>query len=237
MRKWVPAVLLAITFVLSGLMLPRLPAVVPLDLGPLLPVAVEGESGPRAWFLFGIPTVALALWLFFLFATSRAGVPLLKRMFGRWAPPENLDSPSVARFRSTYDLIVALVIAFVLIFHLTLVVLAAGGPRSTARVFLLLVGIGLAAMGNVMPRIRPNPIMGIRTRATLNDPILWARMHRLFGALLVASGVLVMLLAIVAEQYALIGLLAAVLVSCVIVFAVHWNRPPDRGKAGTVLTI
>jgi SdpI/YfhL protein family len=221
MRKWLPVTLIAIAFMLSALALPRLPAAVTLDLGLLLPFAVEGESGPRAWFAFGLPTIALALWLFFLWATSRAGVAAQKRVFGRWAPPESLEPRSIARFRSTYDLVVALVIAFVLIFHLTLVALALGGPPSIVRGFLLLLGLGLAVMGNVMPRLRPNPIMGIRTRATLNDPVLWARMHRLFGGLLVAAGALVMLLALVAVQYALIGFIAALLLSCLIVFVVH----------------
>jgi immunity protein, SdpI family len=230
MRKWLPAVLIAITYILSMVMLPRLPAVVSLDLGPLLPLEIEGESGPRAWFAFAIPTVALALWLFFLWATSRAGLAALRRMFGRWAPADTLEPYAIARFRPTYDLVVALVIAFVVAFHLTLVALAAGGPPSTVRGFLLLVGLGLAAMGNVMPRIRPNPIMGLRTRATLNDPVLWARMHRLFGGLLVASGVLVMLLALVAVQYALIGFLAALLLSCVIVFAVLVNGVQSRPR-------
>ena len=235
MRKWLPAVLIAITFILSALMLPRLPAVVMLDLGLLLPFEVEGESGPRAWFVFGIPTVALALWLFFLWATSRAGLAVQKRAFGRWAPSEALEPQAIARFRATYDLVVALVIAFVLVFHLTLVALAAGGPPATARAFLLLLGLGLAVMGNVMPRIRPNPIMGLRTRATMNNPVLWARMHRLFGGLLLGSGVLVMLLALVAVQYALIGLVVALLLSCLIVFAVLVNLPHGTGKAGAVL--
>jgi immunity protein, SdpI family len=229
MRRWLPGVSIAIAFVLSSVALPRLPAAVTLDLGLLLPFAVEGESGPRAWFAFGLPTIALALWLFFLVATSPAGVAAQQRVFGRWAPPETLEPRSIARFRSTYDLVVALVIAFVLLFHLTLVALAAGGPPSIVRAFLLLVGLGLAAMGNVMPRLRPNPIMGIRTRATLTDPALWARMHRLFGGLLLASGVLVMLLALVAVQYALIGLVAALALSCVTVFVVHANLPHPTG--------
>jgi uncharacterized membrane protein len=99
----------------------------------------------------------------------------------------------------------------------------------------MLLGLGLAALGNVMPRLRPNPIMGLRTRATLNDPVLWARMHRLFGALLLASGVLVMLLALVAVRYALVGCLTALLLSLLIVFAVHVNRPQGTGRAGVVL--
>jgi uncharacterized membrane protein len=192
-------------------MFPRLPPAAALDLGPLLPVAVGGESGPRAWLAFGFPAVALALWLAFLVARSRAR--------------------SVARFRSTYDLVVALVIAFVLLFHLTVVALAAGGPPAIARAFLLLLGLGLAAMGNVMPRTRPNPIMGIRTRATLNDPVLWARMHRLFGGLLLTSGVLVMLLAVVAVQYALMGFIAALALTLLIVFGVHLSLSPGAGKA------
>jgi SdpI/YfhL protein family len=235
MRKWMPAVLIAITYILSALMLPRLPAVVELDLRLLLPFDVEGESAPRAWMAFGIPTVALALWLLFLAATSRGGAAVQKRAFGRWAPPETLEPRAIARFRSTYDLVVALVIAFVLVFHLTLVALAAGGPPSTARGFMLLLGLGLAVMGNVMPRIRPNAIMGLRTRATLNDPLLWARMHRLFGGLLLGSGVLVMLLALLAVRYALIGFIGALLLSCLIVLGVQVSFPRRTGKAGAVL--
>lgn len=232
MRKWLPAVSIAITFVLSMLMLPRLPAVVPFDLGPLLPFEIEGESGPRGWLAFGLPTVALALWLSFLWATSRAGLAALRPMFGRWAPADTLEPDAIARFRPTYDLVVALVIAFVLAFHLTIVALAAGAPPATARGFLLLLGLGLAAMGNVMPRLRPNPIMGWRTRAAMNDPVLWARMHRVFGGLLVASGVLVMLLAVVAVRYALLGCLAALLVTFLIVAVV--NPSHGTGRAGAV---
>jgi hypothetical protein len=235
MRKWLPGALIAIAFVLSVLMLPRLPAAVTLDLKFLLPFDVEGESAPRAWLAFGIPAVAVVLWLCFLFATSRPGLVVLKRAFGGWAPPEALEPRSFARFRPTYDLVVALVIAFLLVFHLTLVAMAAGAPPATARGFAILLGLGLAALGNVMPRLRPNPIMGLRTRATLNDPVLWARMHRLFGALLLASGVLVMVLALVAVRYAFVGCLTALLLSLLIVFAVHVNRPHGTGRADVVL--
>ena len=235
MRKWLPAALIAITYVLSLVMLPRLPAVVTLDLGPLLPFEVEGDSAPRAWLAFGLPTVALALWLFFLWAASRAGLATLSGMFRGWAPSAALEPHAIARFRPTYDVVVACVIGFVLAFHLSLAGLAAGGPPSIARGFLLLIGLGLAAMGNVMPRLRPNPVMGLRTRATLNDPVLWARLHRVFGALLVALGVLVMVLALVAVQYALVGLLTTLLLSCLIAFAVLVRSSHGTGTAGVVL--
>ena len=235
MRKWLPGVLIAITFVLSVVMLPRLPEAVTLDLGLLLPFDVEGESAPRAWFAFSIPLVALVLWLLFLFLRSRPGLAVQRRAFSQWAPPGALEPQAIARFRPTYDVVVALVIAFVLAFHLTFVALAVGAPPSTVRVFLLIIGLGLAVVGNIMPRTRPNAIMGIRTRATLNDPILWACTHRLFGGLLLASGVLVMLLALVAVRYALVGLLTALVLSLLIVVAVLVNRPDGTGNAGAVL--
>ena len=119
MRRWLPGVLIAIAIVLSLAMLPRLPADVTLDLGLLLPFEVEGESAPRAWFAFGMPAVALVLWLFFLFVATRPGLAAQKRVFGRWAPADALEPDSIARFRSTYDLVVALVIACVLVFHVT----------------------------------------------------------------------------------------------------------------------
>src|SRR5262245_61627669 len=108
MRRWLPGVLIAVTFLVSALMRSRLPEVVTFDLRLLLPVAVEGESGPRTWFAFGLPAVALVLWIFFLFATSRAGLALQARLFSGWAPPEALAPHAIARFRPTYDLVVAL---------------------------------------------------------------------------------------------------------------------------------
>lgn len=220
MRKWLPAGLIAMTFLLSAWLLPRLPASVELEAGRLLPFDVDGESGPRAWLAFALPTIALAVWLIFLGVGSRRGLAIQKRVLAGWAPSEILEPDAIARFQSTYDLVVALVIAFVLTFHLTMVALAAGAPASTVNAFLVLVGLGLAVMGNVIPRLRPNPIMGLRTRSTLRDPILWARMHRLFGALLFGSGVLVMILALLSVRYAFVGFIAALVLSCLIVFVV-----------------
>lgn len=227
MTRWLPAVLIALTFLLSAWLLPRLPASVELEVGVLLPFDVDGESGPRAWLAFGLPTVALALWAIFLALRSGRGLAIQKRVFADWAPSELMEPGAVARFRSTYDLVVVLVIAFLLAFHTTMVAIAAGAPPATARAFLVLVGLGLAVMGNVIPRLRPNPIMGVRTKTTLRNPVLWARIHRLFGALLFASGVLVVLLAVFAVRYALIGFIAALLLSCLIVLIVV--RSSERG--------
>ena len=221
MRKWMPAVLIVMAFAASVLMLPRLPEVVAPNFDVLFPfVAAKSEPASKFFLAFVLPATALAVWLLFLALTSRAGFALERKLFGRWAPASALEPAAIERFRPTFDLIVAAVVAFVVSFHVMLLALAAGSGSWVVNVFAFAIGFALALMGNVMPRVRPNPIMGLRTRATLNDPILWARMHRLFGKLLLAAGVLVMLLAVFAVRYALLGFVASLLVSCIIMLFV-----------------
>jgi len=51
------------------------------------------------------------------------------------------------------------------------------GPRSVVA----LLGAFLISAGNLLPRVRPNLAIGIRTRRMLSDARLWARMHRVAG--------------------------------------------------------
>jgi uncharacterized membrane protein len=237
MRKWMPAVLIAIGYIASASVWPRLPEMVEPGLGALLPFeTTSGEPLSREFLAFLVPTTALGTWLLFLGLTSRRGFVMSRALFGRWAPRNVLEPEAIDRFRSTFDLVLALVIAFIVVLHVQLLALAVDGPDWIIHVLAFIIGLGLAVTGNVMPRVRPNPIMGVRTRATLNDPVLWARMHRLFGSLLFASGVLVMLLAVVAVRYALVGFAGSLLVSSFVVF-VALLRSPNRTATGTVLVV
>jgi uncharacterized membrane protein len=60
-------------------------------------------------------------------------------------------------------------------------------------------------IGNVMPRLRPNWVAGIRTAATLRDERLWLETHRLYGIVLMAHGIVVICLAFTATSYAFIA--------------------------------
>ena len=238
MRKWMPAVLIVIAFAASALMWTRLPDVVELNLDALLPFGTtRGEPASRTFFALILPTTALGTWLLFFGLTSRPGFWLERKLFGRWVPESVLEPAAIERFRPTFDLIVASVIAFIVAFHLLLLALAAGSASWVANAFAFTVGFGLALVGNVIPRVRPNPVMGVRTRATLNDPILWARVHRLFGKLMLASGVLVMLLAVFAVRYALVGLVGGLLVSCIVMFIVLLSSNAKTTSALAVLLL
>jgi len=57
------------------------------------------------------------------------------------------------------------------------------------RVVVVLFGLFLIAIGDALPRTRPNYFFGIRTWRTLDDRQLWIRLHRIAGYLAVAAGV------------------------------------------------
>jgi hypothetical protein len=218
MRKWMPILLIAIAYLVSGLLFARLPAVVAPDWEKLFPFIPEGssEAGSRTLLALMLPTIALGVYVLFRALRSGPGARISRFLFGGRAPDAVLDSSAIKRFEKTYDLVVTLVVAFVVLMHITIIGLAADWGDWLPRVFAALVGVGIAAAGNVMPRLRPNPIMGVRTRKTLNDPRLWARTHRLVGALFMATGVITVVLAVVAFEYALIAGFAGILAACLI---------------------
>ncbi|MCC7491018.1 MAG: SdpI family protein [Fimbriimonadaceae bacterium] len=57
----------------------------------------------------------------------------------------------------------------------------------------VLVGVLFVVLGNVLPRIRSNRLVGIRTPWTLADEVVWTQTHRLGGWCGVATGLLVVL--------------------------------------------
>ncbi len=57
-------------------------------------------------------------------------------------------------------------------------------------VIVLPLSLLIAWLGNYMPRIEPNRVLGIRTGATLGSEEVWRKTHRLGGYLFFAAGVL-----------------------------------------------
>ena len=80
---------------------------------------------------------------------------------------------------------------FIIALHVLVVANLAGvawaralGPRSVV----VLVGAFLISTGNLLPRLRPNLAIGIRSRRVLGDARLWARLHRFAGYITVIVG-------------------------------------------------
>jgi uncharacterized membrane protein len=132
---------------------------------------------------FTIPLAALAIVL--IFRSLSKGDPL---------------GANYERFRRTYevslDLAVVLAIGTHLLLLSLLMMLEVPFPADTpaghwlSRVPTCLVGIVLIVAGNILPRLRPNYAMGIRTRWTLGDETVWMRTHRAAGYFLVVFGLI-----------------------------------------------
>jgi uncharacterized membrane protein len=130
-------------------------------------------------------------------------------------------------FEATYHTIVFRVLLFVLALH-TLVMIeltdalnAIGIRRPSGRLVIVLLGLILVAIGNLLPRTRPNVAVGFRTKRTLTNAQLWAQVHRVGGYATVGLGIVIGVTGLMLTHEALGGVVggAAVLAATVVVFS------------------
>lgn len=137
--------------------------------------------------LFILPLVALALSLSF------AVVP-------RIMPPQG----DLRRSRAPYEIAWLGAILLMLVLHLTLVAKAFGAPLDLLRLAVIAVGALMLAIGNYLPKVRYNYVMGVRTPWTLASERVWDRTHRFAGMLVVAGALLSILGGLLAPTPALV---------------------------------
>src|SRR5206468_7822332 len=97
-------------------------------------------------------------------------------------------------FSRTYDAIVFRLVLFIGALHGTVLIgllghgLADRAGLPVPRLAPILLGTGLIAIGNLLPRVKPNVAIGIRTSRTLRDRDAWLRVNRRAGYVTVALG-------------------------------------------------
>lgn len=146
--------------------------------------------GPVTFWL-GAPMVAFLLPTFIVSTDL-----LLRRLYTR--DPEDVRRSSHDHL-GAYDAIMLRVGCFVLGVHALVLLRLVGlldGRAWASRVVPLMLGYTIIAVGNLLPKTRPNLALGIRTRRTLADRTLWIRIHRSTGYLLVTVGAILILSAI-----------------------------------------
>jgi uncharacterized membrane protein/uncharacterized damage-inducible protein DinB len=92
---------------------------------------------------------------------------------------------------AVFDAILLRVVGLVVVLHVLVVAGLAGflpGAPNPARYVIGLLGVALVLVGDLIPRVRPNLVIGVRTDRTLEDATVWARTHRAAGYGLVAVG-------------------------------------------------
>jgi hypothetical protein len=136
---------------------------------------------PMAAFL--LPTAALVI------------DALLRRLIARH-PIEGAGSPDML---ATYDAVMLRLMLFLMGVHATILVGLMGmlsGRNWAAQIVPVLLGFTMIGIGNLLPRIRPNLAIGIRSRRTLSDRARWTQVHRSAGYMAVAGGAVIVLSAI-----------------------------------------
>jgi uncharacterized membrane protein len=164
-------------------------------------MAVHADSRPLATIaaLYAISAVAYArlppatfdrAFIAFLLPTAAGAIYVLMRLL---AAHDHVRQGN-GTFTRTYDAIVFRVVLFIGALHGTVLTGLLGrglvdrtGPI-VPRLAPVLLGAGLMTIGNLLPRVRPNVAIGIRTSRTLRDRDAWLRANRTAGYVTVALG-------------------------------------------------
>ena len=127
-----------------------------------------GDKGMLLWF---VPTVMLLAYLLFLLAPA---IDPKKRL--------SHASRSFVTLRFLFGLMISVIIGSYLA--------TLSGIAHFGQVFPLIILVFPVALGNMLPTIKPNYFIGIRTPSTLENQDVWNKTHRFSGKLWVALGLL-----------------------------------------------
>ncbi|WP_206831356.1 SdpI family protein [Alicyclobacillus fructus] len=117
------------------------------------------------------------------------GIILLWYVFWWWRRNRRRD----ASFWETYRYIGGVVVVCMSLIYAT--VLAHGLHLATLRWAATAYGLMFILVANVLPRLRPNGWIGVRTPWTLVDERVWNWTHRMSGQLGILAGIFIILLA------------------------------------------
>ena len=131
----------------------------------------------------------------FLLPTAAAVTYTLLRGLYTRHPVEGAQAPDAL---VTYDAVMLRFMLFLMGVHATMLVGLVGlvgllRDRPWAnRIVPALLGLAMMAIGNLLPRTRPNLAIGIRTSRTLSDRAVWVHTHRIAGYAVVVLGIVVL---------------------------------------------
>jgi hypothetical protein len=189
---------IALSYIAGALAFPRLPG-----------LFVAEQPSSRWLIAFALPTATLVIYTLF-------------RSLWRH---DRIRTGNGA-FETTYQAIIFRTVLFVFALHVVVMLLLtdamdAVGIRSWGgRSVVVMLGLTIMAIGNLLPRTRPNVAFGVRTARTLADVQLWQRVHRVGGYAAVGLGVITVVAGLVGRRTEGFGFgyafLAAILASTVV---------------------
>lgn len=117
--------------------------------------------------------------------------------------------------------------------HVLAIAVTLGADLDVSRIALTGVGAMLVVIGNYLPKVRPNYLMGIRTPWTLSSDLSWVKTHRIGGRLFVLEGIVLIVLGLLGPSpvilaVALVLAIVATLAVAVVYSYRVWRVDPDR---------
>jgi uncharacterized membrane protein len=209
------AIVVVILFIVSAWAWTQLPA------DAQVPIHWDADGTPNG---FASKTVGLLL-----LPLITAGVAALF-----WIIPT--IEPRRANILKSEKAYTAIWIALVLLLaaiDLVAVAAALGSEVNVSSVVPIGVGALFVVIGNYLPKVRPNYMVGIRTPWTLTSDLSWDRTHRLGGRLFVVEGVVFILFGLLRppREALIVGLLGGIAVILVVLFAYSyrvWKTDPAK---------
>lgn len=211
MRKWIPLALIVVAVIVSIAVYPQLPDRVPTHWNTA--GEVNGWSS-RFWGAWMLPLVMATVWFIM-----------------RAIPHIDPRKANYEKFAGMYDWLVILVIAFMLVMHVVIIMSAMGSQVPIHAVVMPSVGIFIAIIGLLLPKVHPNWFVGIRTPWTLTSDLSWERTHKIGGVLFVILGLLMVATTILDPTTAIWILIIAGVAITLFLFVYSyraWKEDPSK---------
>ena len=123
------------------------------------------------------------------------------------------------------------VVAFLALVHGLILLWVRGVELDVAVVVPVLVGGLLVVIGNLLGKIRPNWLVGVKTPWTLSSRLSWVKTHRMAGWTFVLLGLAFVGLGLAGTAWAIPALVAASVCSILWLFIYSylvWRSDPEK---------
>ena len=180
----------------------------------------EPYCGPGCSMSLARPLIAFAL------PSAMAVIVVFLGMLWNRDPIRDRDPHTEA----TYHAVIRTAVLFVLGLHIAVLYALTSQLRpdivkAVAHAVPVMFGLTLIVIGNLVPRLRPNLVIGIRTSRTLTDRAAWARTNRVTGYATVGAGVMFLFGGVLPSLPVMESAAAAVLI---VVTTLAWNSWRSR---------
>ena len=114
-------------------------------------------------------------------------------ILGLWALLPHLDptAPGFKNFRYVYDFIMFLIVAFLAYVYALMLGINLGWQVDLREMLLPVLGVFIIVLGALLPHVKRNWFVGIRTPWTLSSETVWTKTHKLAAKYFETAGVLI----------------------------------------------